>query len=117
MAKGKRDETYEDYEDQLTDTLTWINQGDGLLEKWRELRGVGAERMVESLRKRLKKLRKQSDELWDRTQKEKKLPKVDEEKVKTQRLAEVRNIGLQRSSSRPDTLCLDADVGRTSAPP
>jgi hypothetical protein len=72
MAKGKKGgKTRLDYLEPLKDTLSWINEGRGLLKRWQDLSGKGAEQMTASLQKRLKRLQKQSNELWDLTQKEK----------------------------------------------
>jgi hypothetical protein len=46
------------------ETLEWIKQGEKLRAQWAARSGKAAEKMTESLHKRLEKLAKDADELW-----------------------------------------------------
>jgi hypothetical protein len=48
----------------LEETLKWIADGEKLQAQWNRRKGPAAERMAESMHKRLEKLRAEAEKLW-----------------------------------------------------
>jgi len=64
----------------LAETLEWIRDGEKLLAQWNRRKGPAAERMAESMHKRLEKLRAEAEKLWELHQAEQKAKKAKKKK-------------------------------------
>jgi hypothetical protein len=76
MAKRSTEKPQDrDWHVPLAETLEWITKGELLQGQWASRKGAAAEKMSESLHKRLEKLRKEAEKLWELHQAEVKAKK------------------------------------------